>query len=249
MQKHGTRHGSWVQTADHGQNLKRVVRHVERLTPFEQDATAASSPRNAAHRVFFKTPPQGFAVVDGSRTAIFPALPCVTQTDAVMLSVNLELNLPPFVTPGENVAAYNANGCAGDHVAGMMLAGLDTTVSNKGRGRVSGGAILPAVTLAHKLCGRERNRTMPRRKGMSAAVGPPFVDSILQAIGDTERECRGLAKLQRALAVLVAERQSCRSRRQEILENVARKLDAITRSYADAAGETKENAHEQRRCV
>src|SRR5438445_7246069 len=84
---------------------------------------------------------------------------------------------------------------------------------------------------------------------MPAAVGPLLVNRILQTVGDTKRECRRLAKLQRAFAVLVAECQSCRGRRQEILENVAHKLDAIARPCADTAGETKKNAREPRRCV
>src|SRR5438309_11153857 len=84
---------------------------------------------------------------------------------------------------------------------------------------------------------------------MPAAVGPLLVNRILQTVGDTKREGRRLAKLQRAFAVLVSECQSCRSRRQEILENVAHKLDTIARSCADTAGETKKNSHEPRRCM
>ena len=47
----------------------------------------------------------------------------MTQTDAVMISVNIELDVPAFVTPGENEAAYNTNGCAGNHVVWMTPSG------------------------------------------------------------------------------------------------------------------------------
>ena len=121
--------------------------------------------------------------------AKFPALPCVTQRDAAGLSAALELNIPPLVMSGENVAAQNANGRSGDHIVWMVLAGLDAAIGNKRADRVSGYAVLPAITFEHILGGREGNRTMARREGMQAAVGPLLVNRILQAVGDSECKC------------------------------------------------------------
>jgi hypothetical protein len=51
------------------------------------------------------------------------------QPDAVIPAIGLCLKMPTSVRSGENVAAYNANGCSGHDVLRMMLAGLDTAVS------------------------------------------------------------------------------------------------------------------------
>src|SRR5438094_3746892 len=88
----------------------------------------------------------------------FWASPIPTQPYPEVTIGRLGLYVPSLVRPGEDVTADNANGGPGQNIVRIMLAGLDSTVSNKGCGRVGRDAILPPVTLSHKLSGRERNR-------------------------------------------------------------------------------------------
>lgn len=113
-------------------------------------------------------------------------LPVTTEPDSKIPAIGIDLNVPAFVWSGKDVAADNSNGCARDHIMGVMFSRLHATVSDKGGGGVCRDAILPTVTLAHKLGGTEGNRGVRRRKGLTSAIGAFFVDGVLETVGDPE---------------------------------------------------------------
>src|SRR5882724_11650918 len=84
--------------------------------------------------------------------------PGTAQAKAVVFAAAFELHVPAFIGSGENVAADDSYGCAGNYIVGIMVSRFHAAVSHERRECISGYAVFPAIPLAHKLRGGKRER-------------------------------------------------------------------------------------------
>lgn len=118
-----------------------------------------------------------------------------------------------MVGAGEEVAADSAYGSAGDHILGMMRAGLHPAIGDHGGQRVRGHTIGPAVPLPQKFRGGEGNRGVCRGKLLPTAMWASLFHGIFEGVGGPHRQGSGLAKLPGPLGILGQEDQSGGGRR------------------------------------